>query len=392
MLPTSVDSELCVCHRGGKLVGALTKHVDDLKIIGDKAWIEWLVKQLEAVFGPLKLSWNKFTNCGVRHIQDPTTKSISLDQIEYIAALKPITHADLAKAPSEAEASPALQELYRSLLGAVAFCSLTRVDGAVFIVALQRHSGKAKNIHIRRLNAVTKWLQKTPKQLLYKRCSTGKQHMLVISDAAFRKEGDEGHSLKGALFLRADASSEAWAVSQPSLPQSVIVHVIDYYSKKVRHVNRSTFGAELHACCDAGDFSMLLAQLIHELETGACTATMARNLRETGGWQAELVLGIDAMSVFAGVTATAVKIPAEKALWAHVQYVRELLDTGVLKLLIWFDTRDMFADGLTKGTVDRKALHMVMDGRLTVEHAFKVWKPRMVIKKETEFDVEFLRL
>ena len=53
MLPMPVNNELCVCHRGGKLVGALTKHVDDVKIIGDRLWIEWLVKQLEAVFGSL---------------------------------------------------------------------------------------------------------------------------------------------------------------------------------------------------------------------------------------------------------------------------------------------------------------------------------------------------
>ena len=150
------------------------------------------------------------------------------------------------------------------------------------------------------------------------------------------------------------------------------------------HVNRSALGAELHACCDAGDFSMLLAQLIHEFEVGACNASEARRLRESGGWKAEIVLAVDALSVFAGVTATAVKVPAEKALWSHVQYVRELLDAGVLKLFLWIDTRDMFADGLTKGSVDRKALHMVMDGRLTVCHEYKTWKPKVITLPELE--------
>ena len=62
-----------------------------------------------------------------------------------------------------------------------------------------------------------------------------------------------------------------------------------------------------------------------------------------------------------------------------------MLDTGVLKVFIWFDTRDMFADGLTKGSVDRKALHMVMDGRLTVDHAFKTWKPKVVLNALEEY-------
>ena len=79
------------------------------------------------------------------------------------------------------------------------------------------------------------------------------------------------------------------------------------------------------------------------------------------------------------------KRQAEKALWSHVQYVRELLDIGVLKLFVWIDTRDMYADGLTKGSVDRIALHMICDGRLTMNHAFKFWKPRMVVQNGEEF-------
>ena len=35
--------------------------------------------------------------------------------------------------------------------------------------------------------------------------------------------------------------------------------------------------------------------------------------------------------------------------------MRELLDTKVLEALVWLDTRDMVADGLTKGSVDRDA-------------------------------------
>ena len=95
LLPTSVDGELCICHQGGRLVGLVAKHVDDLKIAGERQWIEWLAKQLEATFGPLKLVFHEFTNCGVRHIQNKTTKEITLDQVEYIAALKPIQHMDL---------------------------------------------------------------------------------------------------------------------------------------------------------------------------------------------------------------------------------------------------------------------------------------------------------
>ena len=68
------------------------------------------------------------------------------------------------------------------------------------------------------------------------------------------------------------------------------------------------------------------------------------------------------MSVYSAVTATYIKHPAEKSLLSHVQFLRELLDSHVLGALMWVDTRDMVSDGLTKGAVDRDALHKVMDG------------------------------
>ena len=79
-----------------------------------------------------------------------------------------------------------------------------------------------------------------------------------------------------------------------------------------------------------------------------------------------MTLEIDAMSVYAAITATYIKHPAEKGLLSHVQFVREMLDAGVLKALSWIDTRDMSADGLTKGAVDRAALHSIMDGTISL--------------------------
>ena len=121
---------------------------------------------------------------------------------------------------------------------------------------------------------------------------------------------------------------------------------------------------------------MLLAQLLQEILHGVDTYTTARQRREHGNWQVPMALAVDAMSVFAAVTATQLKIPTERSLWSHVQYLRELLDTGVLKYLWWIDTRDMWADGLTKGSVDRQLLQELMGGILKLRHTAKSWKPR----------------
>ena len=120
-----------------------------------------------------------------------------------------------------------------------------------------------------------------------------------------------------------------------------------------------------------------MAQMLHEVQRGACSKTDAKYLRENGGYSAPLVLYLDALSVYAAVTATFIKIPAEKSLLSHIQFLRELLDNGVLSALIWIDTRDMVADGMTKGAVGRELLHRLMNGYTTFMHPYKIWQPRI---------------
>ena len=117
---------------------------------------------------------------------------------------------------------------------------------------------------------------------------------------------------------------------------------------------------------------MLLAPSLHEFTAGAQSAAEAKALRETGGCNVKLSLYIGAMSVFAAVIATT-KIPAEKSLLSHIQYISELLDAKVLEALVWLDTRDMVAGGLTKGSVDRDALHACMNCVWLLLHSAQSW-------------------
>ncbi len=72
------------------------------------------------------------------------------------------------------------------------------------------------------------------------------------------------------------------------------------------------------------------------------------------------------MSVYAAITAQHIKIPAEQSLLGHLQFVSELLDKGVVNELGCSDTRDMIADGLTKGVIERNALQSCMEGSFVI--------------------------
>ena len=69
---------------------------------------------------------------------------------------------------------------------------------------------------------------------------------------------------------------------------------------------------------------------------------------------------------------------AEKSLLCHVQFLRELLDHGVLAVIVWLDTRDMCSDGLTKGAVPRDALIKIRSGIFNLQHEPKVRRPKVL--------------
>ncbi len=97
-----------------------------------------------------------------------------------------------------------------SLLGAVAFVVLTRMDVAVFISALQRVAHSPTVLHLKRLNALVRWLQRNLKRLRYRRLPNlnGGAHLRMYSDAAFKREGDSGHSMRGSLYLLVPGQDE----------------------------------------------------------------------------------------------------------------------------------------------------------------------------------------
>ena len=82
------------------------------------------------------------------------------------------------------------------------------------------------------------------------------------------------------------------------------------------------------------------------------------------------------MSVYAAVTALFIKILADSSVVCHLQYIRELLDNGGMFAIAWVETREMLADGMTKGVIDRQDIHDCMSGQVRDTHEMKIWRPK----------------
>jgi hypothetical protein len=135
--------------------------------------------------------------------------------MSYASSLHTVSHADLAVKKAEDAVCVELHSLYRSLLGAVAFLLLMRTDIAVFVSALQRWEHILKIIHVKRLNALIKWIQANARRLVYKPfVSPGDRqvdpgtHLCAFADSTFKTEEQTGHCMQGAVLLLCPEKTE----------------------------------------------------------------------------------------------------------------------------------------------------------------------------------------
>ena len=177
--------------------------------------------------------------------------------------------------------------------------------------------------------------------------------VIVITDAAFKKETNSGLSIRGAIIGIGPADHRG-----PGGP----IHVLEAYSRKQRRVTRSTLAAETQAAIDAYEIGKKIAAAYHMLYApepeGGFTNIFMRNLPQDGPLHVPVELCTDCRSLFDMiVVCEAGRDPAEATLAFPVDALRQ--DSRLSRLLravYWIDTRDCLADGMTKGTVARAAI------------------------------------
>ena len=129
-----------------------------------------------------------------------------------------------------------------------------------------------------------------------------------------------------------------------------------------------------------------LTVTLEEIKHGPIGAEKLRSIRDKGwpepaGTKAQVLL--DAKSVYESLKATVFKPPSENSLSGHVLWLREMHDKGLVDNLIWTDTRDMYADGLTKGSVPRDLLIEAMSGTIKLRNPIEFFNRR--VKRLTYF-------
>jgi hypothetical protein len=241
---------------------------------------------------------------------------------------------------------------------------------ACYIVALQRVTHKLTIEDVRKLNVITRKVKESPVTITFAPLGYDThEHLTVFSDAGFKKEELDGYALRGALYIR--HKQPLYRDDGTPIGKDTNGHVILADSRSIKTVCRSTYAAELMSATTATDVLIPLTVTLYELRYGPLGAEKLRLIREQGWTHDNFIrtqIMIDAKSVFESLRATVFKPPVEHSLSGHVLWLREMQDKGLISSIVWTDTRDMYADGLTKGIINRDALYEAMSGIIKLRH------------------------
>ena len=363
--PTEAEPKIYIKHRNGQLVQMVGPHVDDLKgcdPVDGQDHAE-LLRALEKHFGPIKdKRYGQFECCGVKHHQSDDLKTVTCTQDHYLEQLRPIVHPSLKYLKPDDRVDDTVHAQFMSLRGGVAWVTMCRADGLVYVGHLQRCCDVSKPPSVKDvmdLNVLLKWL-KRKKSIIKHVQLTGTPVLKVISDSAFKAADPDCLALRGLIVGLSSANGDEF-------------NAIDFWSRKQTRVCRSTFAAETHNLSEAAEEGMLLAGFWEEVFWGKQSAAVLTSKLESGQFRVQIWLYADAMSVFAAIAAQATKCPTEQQMLYEILALRGHLLAGRVALLLWIDTRDMLADALTKGKIARTALiEALATARWTIVHDEKV--------------------
>jgi len=207
----------------------------------------------------------------------------------------------------------------------------------------------------------------------------GDIRILGFTDSAFKALEDEGSglALRGLAILLTSDVVEGKSVLE--VGRTINVNLLEWLVRKLRRVVRSTFAAELNALIDSIETLILLQLLLHQIYCGTGESNEELLVKlACGGLYPPIDLLVDAKSVSDAVSAPETCTPQEASLKLHIKTIRDRLARGLLRSLSWCDTRDMLADGLTKGGVDRAALTLAMSGKLKILHeVVTMWRRQL---------------
>lgn len=321
------DPSIFYYSKNNQLTGFIAIFVDDFLWSGTTEFEKEYITKIRNTFIIGKESHSIFQYLGL-HLNEHDSE-ITLDQINYAENLKPINDIDKTKT----------KELLQSQIGKLLWMSgQTRPDIAFDVCQLGTNFKNCDGQDIKYANKITTHIKQDPVQITYQHLGNDDDlKILIFADASHGNLVDGGSQL-GYLILLVGNNGKC--------------SLINWQSKRIKRVVRSTLAAETLALSEAVDDGMYLAEMISELL-----------------FNKKMIIPIeiytDNKSLHDSIISK--KNVLEKRLRIDIAMLRELFEQKRITKIHHINTNKQIANSLTKkGASTKELLNMLEKGVISI--------------------------
>ena len=330
--PVPFDAAIYLFADGDALRGWVAVHVDDISVAGADSFLDKIVDSLSHLFPVGSIKRGEYVYCGarLRCIRDDTGQliEVTLDQETYIADIPCIVlkeNADRSRQLEEHE-----KTLYRGLIGALSWCTgQTRPDFAFATCRLSQRSSQPTVADALLANKILEQMKRRPIRLRFPKLD-GTVRMVGYHDASWGN-GEGGKTIGGWI----------WTLISSCDGKRELFCPINWKSRTLWRVDKSTFAGETLACSACVDDVFLMSNLIREI-TGATIPVTLRT---------------DCASLHDHIYKK--KAVTEKRLMVELAVINDAIQHGEVINLEWVSTNCQLADALTKAGFNYKFYHAI---------------------------------
>ena len=317
LVMSKADPALFYYHNDNNLIGMIAIHVDDFLWSGTTDFERNFISKLRNMFVIGKENQSIFKYLGINLIEKDS--DITIDQINYSDNIKLINLKN-----NDINSKDRLQSQIGKLLW---ISSQTRPDIAFDVCQLGTSFKNSGEQDIKYVNKALTYLKQDSLQIKYKQLGKDDNLKLIIyADASHGNLSDGGSQLGYLIFLVGENQKSC---------------LVNWQSKRIKRVVRSSLSAETLALSDAIDDGVYIAELISELlfngskQISIEVYTKSKSL-------------VDALNSKKNVT--------EKRLRIDIALLREMMDLKIITKLHCIDSQSQLANVLTKKGASTKEL------------------------------------
>ena len=325
----ALEPSLFYWYNGNKLEGIICVYVDDFLWAGTQGFEREIVNKIKASFLISDSQSQSFQYIGLNILSEKGKTSI--DQNQYVMSLSPVKLSPGRSANKSSELSEAEKRDYRGVVGQLNWIATnSRPDISFEVCDLAVSFKNACVKDMLRLNKLVKWVQEELYKINFFQLKGLESCTLeCFTDASFANLSDSSSQGGFVIFIR-----DSNGVRCP----------IQWQSRKIRRVVKSTLAAEALALLDGAEATVYIARVFKEI------------IRK----EFKIHCIVDNKSLYDAVYSS--NVIEDRRLRIDLAVLRNMLENGEIHRVSWVATSQQLADCLTKRGASTQQLRAAFSG------------------------------